>query len=197
MQNAPQSGQTQNQPTQQSEYVRPMSQRDFLQQVHTIRDMLKDFDISLQAIRNVHNRALEATDTSTDSNLGLELQNQETEALSRNAQISRLIQRLAQDAANTTDNTKSMKSQQVAPLKKDFQSKLQQYQNLEKDYRTSRQEQIRRQYLIVNPEATDSELAAVADESQEPGSQGVFMQAVSSNLLIPVSQYPTKNKLVV
>ena len=67
----------------------------------------------------------------------------------------------------------------MGPLKKDFQNKITMYQNAEREYRTSRQEQIRRQFLIVNPDATDSELQAVADASQDIGSQGVFQSAVS------------------
>lgn len=165
--------------TQQDAYVQPMDQRDFLQQVNVIRELLKDFDTSLADIRQLHNRLLDATDTSSSTGLGSELQNLETNAMSRNDQIRRLIQRLAQDAANTTDNSKSMKQRQVGPLKKDFQSKITMYQNVEREYRTSRQEQIRRQYLIVNPDATDSELQAVADASQDIGSQGVFQSAVS------------------
>lgn len=165
--------------TQQDAYVQPMDQRDFLQQVNVIRELLKDFDTSLADIRSLHNRLLDATDTSPSNGLGSELQNLETNAMSRNDQIRRLIQRLAQDAANTTDNSKSMKQRQVGPLKKDFQTKITMYQNVEREYRTSRQEQIRRQYLIVNPDATDSELQAVADASQDIGSQGVFQSAVS------------------
>lgn len=145
-----------------------------------IRDLLKDFDTSLAEIRQLHNRLLDATDTSSSSGLGTQLQNLETTAMSRNDQIRRLIQRLAQDAANTTDSGKDMKQKQVGPLKKEFQGKLVLYQNVEREYRTARQEQIRRQYLIVNPDATDSELAAVADASQDPGSQGVFQSAVSA-----------------
>lgn len=165
--------------TQQSAYVQPLDQRDFLQQVNVIRELLKDFSTSLVDIRNLHNRLLDATDTSSDSGLGTQLQDIETNAMSRNDQIRRLIQRLAQDAANTTDNSKGMKEKQVGPLKKEFQNKILQYQNVEREYRTARQEQIRRQYLIVNPDATDSELTAVADASHDPGSQGVFQSAVS------------------
>lgn len=145
-----------------------------------IRDLLKDFDTSLADIRQLHNRLLDATDTSSSSGLGTQLQNLETTAMSRNDQIRRLVQRLAQDAANTTDGSKDMKQKQVGPLKKEFQGKLVLYQNVEREYRTARQEQIRRQYLIVNPDATDSELAAVADASQDAGSQGVFQSAVSA-----------------
>lgn len=158
-----------------------MDQRDFLEQVNIIRELLKDFDTSLADIRQLHNRLLDATDTSSSTGLGSELQNLETNTMSRNDQIRRLIQRLAQDAANTTDNSKSMKQRQVGPLKKDFQNKITMYQNVEREYRTSRQEQIRRQYLIVNPDATDSELQAVADASQDIGSQGVFQSAVSGH----------------
>ena len=179
MQNNP-NAQRQNGQQEQRAYVQPLSQSDFLQQVNVIRELLGDFDSSLMEIRNLHNRLLDATDTSSDSGLGSQLQNLETNTMSRNDQIRRQIQKLAQDAANTTDNTKSTMEMQVGPLRREFQGKIVQYQNVEREYRTARQEQIRRQYLIVNPDATDSELAAVADASQDPGSQGVFQSAVSA-----------------
>ncbi|OBT60109.1 hypothetical protein VE03_10524 [Pseudogymnoascus sp. 23342-1-I1] len=92
----------------------------------------------------------------------------ESKTLSRNDQLKRLIKNLEQDAANTANDTRNMK---IAPLKKEFQVKLTEYQNVERDYRTRRQEQIRRQYLIVNPDATDT------DASGDPNSQNVFQMA--------------------
>lgn len=166
-------------PAQQSAYVQPLNQRDYLEQVDLVRNLLKETDTSLQEVATLHNRLLSADDTSADTEAGSRLQNIESETMSRNNQIRRFIQRLAQDAANTTDNTKDMKNRQVGPLRREFQNKLTAYQGLERDYRTARQEQIRRQYMIVNPDATDGELAAVADASTDSHSQGVFQMAVS------------------
>jgi syntaxin 1B/2/3 len=166
-------------------YVQPVSQRDFLDQVAVVRDLLKDFDGSLSEVRSLHQRLLDAVDAPSSSELGIRLQQIEAQTFARNEQIRKLIKTLAQDAANTRDNLRDMKLKQVAPLKTDFQSKLTAYQGLEQDYRTRRQEQIRRQYLVVNPDATDSELAAVADASNDPRAQNVFQMAVSPHTLRP------------
>ncbi|KFY10820.1 hypothetical protein V492_04830 [Pseudogymnoascus sp. VKM F-4246] len=161
-------------------YVQPRTQREFLDQVAAIRDLLRGFDTSMVEVSQYHQRLLDATDTAAAADLGPGLQQLESETLSRNDQLKRLIKNLEQDAANTADDTKNMKFTQIAPLKKEFQSKLTKYQGVERDYRTRRQEQIRRQYLIVNPDATDTELAAVADSSNDPGSQNVFQMALTN-----------------
>jgi syntaxin 1B/2/3 len=167
-------------PTQQVAYVQPRTQREYLDQVALIRGLLRDFDASLTDVSRLHQRLLDATDPASAAELGPTLQQIESQTLSRNDQIKRLIKNLEQDAVNTTDDTKDMKLKQISPLKKEFQSRIQKYQDLERDYRTRRQEQIRRQYLIVNPDATDTELAAVADTSGDPSTQNVFQMAVST-----------------
>lgn len=170
---------------QQSTYVTPLSQQDFLKQVAVVRDLLKDFDNSLAEVGTLHLRLLDSTDTSSTTELGATLQHMESQTFARNEQIRRAIKTLAQDAANTTDSTKDMKMKQVSPLKREFQSKITTYQTLEREYGAKRQEQIRRQFLIVNPDATDDELAAVADASSAPGSQSAFQMAVSSHTVQP------------
>jgi syntaxin 1B/2/3 len=159
--------------------VQPLDQRAFLQQVQNIRDLLKDFERDTQEVSQLHSRLLDAADSSSSSDLGRNLQNIEANVLSRNDQIRRQILKLAQDAANTTDSAKSMKHTQIGPLKKEFQNRITVYQEEEKRYRTNRQEQARRQFLIVNPDATDAELAAVADYSSDAQSEGIFQMAVS------------------
>ncbi|KFY89446.1 hypothetical protein V498_06446, partial [Pseudogymnoascus sp. VKM F-4517 (FW-2822)] len=144
--------------TQGGTYVQPRTQREFLDQVAVIRDLLRGFDTSMAEISKFHQHLLDATDTASAAELGPGLQQLESETLSRNEQLKRLIKNLEQDAANTADDTQNMKFTQIGPLKKEFQSKLTKYQGVERDYRTRRQEQIRRQYLIVNPDATDTEL---------------------------------------
>ncbi|OBT70250.1 hypothetical protein VE03_00025 [Pseudogymnoascus sp. 23342-1-I1] len=168
------------QTTQGGIYIEPRTQREFLDQVAVIRDLLRGFDTSMAEISKLHQRLLDATDTASAAELGPGLQQLESETLSRNDQLKRLIKNLEQDAANTANDTRNMKFTQIAPLKKEFQVKLTEYQNVERDYRTRRQEQIRRQYLIVNPDATDTELAAVADASGDPNSQNVFQMALTN-----------------
>lgn len=161
-------------------YIKPRTQREYLDQVEVIRELLKDVEGSLSEVSKLHQRLLDATDPSSAAELGPALQQIESQTQSRNEQIRRLIKNLAQDAANTTDDTKAMKLKQISPLKTDFQSKIRKYQDVERDYRTKRREQIRRQFLIVNPDATDTELASVADTSGDPLSQNVFQMALTN-----------------
>jgi len=165
-------------------YVQPVNQREFQDQVAVIRDLLKDLDGSLNEVRSLHQRLIDALDAPpSSSELGIKLQQIEAQTFARNEQTQKLIKTLAQDAANTKDNLQDMKLKQVSPLKKEFYSKLTEYQGLEQDYTTTRQEQIRRQYLVVHPNATDSRLATVADASNDPRAENVFQMAVSPHTL--------------
>lgn len=160
-------------------YVNPLDQRSFLQQVGVVKELLKDFDDSLGEISRLHQALLDAVDASSSSGYASSLQNVEATMLARNEQVKKATMTLAQDAANTPDEgLRQLKQKQVGPLRREFQSKISQYQRVEQEYRSRRQDQIRRQYLVVNPDATDTELSAVADTSNDPQSQNVFQNAV-------------------
>lgn len=108
-------------------------------------------------------------------------------AFEGNEEIKRPIETLAEDTANTTNNTKEMETNQVSPLEWEIQSKIATYQNLEREYRVKKQEQFQSQFLIVNPDTADDERAAVADASSLLVSQSGFQTAVSSH----TAQVPT------
>ncbi|OLL24748.1 Syntaxin-like protein psy1 [Neolecta irregularis DAH-3] len=64
---------------------------------------------------------------------------------------------------------------QVANVKKRFMDAIQKYQGVEKQFRQRYKQRIQRQYLIVNPNATEQEVKQVLDSEQ--GNQ-IFSQAV-------------------
>ena len=61
-------------------------------------------------------------------------------------------------------------------LKRGFKRELENYQQEESEYRLRYREQIARQYRIVNPDATDSEVNEAANADW--GDEGVFQTAV-------------------
>jgi syntaxin 1B/2/3 len=162
-----------------SAYQQPLPRNDFFKEVQFIRDELKDLAAKVTQIKSLHSRLLDAADSSSSSELGSTLTGLETNLLAKNDQIRRRIRTLEQDAANCTDDSKEQRSQQANSMKREFQSKLEDYMYAEKQYRDDRRVQIRRQYMIVNPEATDQELKAVADELPGSESEGIFQRAVS------------------
>lgn len=80
------------------------------------------------------------------------------------------------DAIKTKDGSKSVKCRQAKQLKSEFEKTLNDFRQEELSYRQRYQEQIARQYRIVNPDATDAEV----DEASrlDWGSEGVFQTVV-------------------
>jgi syntaxin 1B/2/3 len=124
----------------------------------------------------LHQRALSSADTQDSA----ELENLVSRTQVQNSQIRDQIKFLEADAAKTPAAERSLKSRQVSQLKNSFDTQLKEYQQEEVKYRQRYQEQIKRQYRIVNPDATDAELNEVS-EAQWP-EDGVFATAVSEIL---------------
>jgi syntaxin 1B/2/3 len=121
----------------------------------------------------LHQRALSSPDSSSSA----QLENLVTQTQLKNTQIRDQIKYLELDALKTQDGTKGVKARQAKQLKSDFEKALKDYQQEEVGYRQRYREQIARQYLIVNPDAS----AAEVNEASELdwGSEGVFQTAVS------------------
>lgn len=79
------------------------------------------------------------------------------------------------DAARSGGNV--TKDSQIRNLKSQFKSQLEQYQQEESTYKKRYQDQIARQYRIVNPDATEEEVHEAAQANW--GDEGVFQTAVS------------------
>ena len=92
-----------------------------------------------------------------------------------NTSIKDQIKFLETDAARSKDN--QVKNTQVGQLKTSFTKQLQEYRVEEANYEKRYREQIARQYRIVNPEASESEVQEAANADW--GNEGVFQTAVS------------------
>jgi syntaxin 1B/2/3 len=146
---------------------------DFLDRVEAVRSDIERLSSSISQIASLHQRAIVSTDGG--SSVALESMVAQTQVL--NTRIKDQIKYLERDAARSGGN--STKDSQVRSLKNQFRSRLEQYQQEEVLYKKRYQEQIARQYRIVNPNADEEEVreAMTADW----GDEGVFQTAVSSN----------------
>lgn len=150
-----------------------LSQQDFLARVDNAKAEIRNLTSNISEITTLHQRALSSPDSSSSS----QLENLVTQTQLKNTQIRDQIKFLEGDLLKTQDGSKSVKSRQARSLKTEFENALKEYQNEEVTYRQRYRDQIARQYRIVNPEATESE---VAEASQlDWGSEGVFQTAVS------------------
>ncbi|TVY57401.1 Syntaxin-like protein psy1 [Lachnellula cervina] len=152
-----------------------LSQQDFLARVDNAKAEIRNLTSNISEITTLHQRALSSPDSSSSS----QLENLVAQTQLKNTQIRDQIKFLEGDLLKTQDGSKSTKSRQARSLKTEFENALKNYQNEEVTYRQRYRDQIARQYKIVNPEATESE---INEASQlDWGSEGVFQTALKSN----------------
>jgi syntaxin 1B/2/3 len=146
----------------------------FLARVDNVRNEINVLTSNISQIAVLHQRAL----TRTEPDIALEHLVSRTQVL--NASIRDQIKFLEQDAARSSNSTKIT---QVNALKSDFKAQLSAYQHEEVEYKKRFQEQIARQYRIVNPRASEIEVREAAQADW--GNEGVFQTAVSTSCTPP------------
>jgi syntaxin 1B/2/3 len=150
---------------------RPLDQGPFLQEVHKIDELLTQLPRSIEQVKGFHREAVNSADSNPPA--GLEAAVADTQTL--NTTIRNNIKYLEADAARS--NNDATKTTQVKRLKRSFQALLQEYLDEERSYRAECAKQIKRQYKIVYPNASDAEAEEAAQ--QDWGNEGVFQTAVS------------------
>lgn len=125
----------------------------------------------MSAIASAHQRAI----SSPDGSLSSQVESLVSQTQILNTQIKDQIKFLETDAARSGGNV--TKDSQIRNLKSQFKSQLEQYQQEEATYKKRYQDQIARQYRIVNPDATEEEVHEAAQANW--GDEGVFQTAVS------------------
>ena len=174
----------------QVQYVPPasvISNQDFLSRVEAVKADIRTLTTQVGNIASMHQRTLSTPDN-TASSAQLESLITDTQVL--NTSIKDQIKFLETDAARSKDN--QVKNTQVGQLKSSFQKQLQEYRQEEASYERRYREQIARQYRIVNPEASESEVQEAANADW--GNEGVFQTAVSLATTQPAKRcrFPTQ-----
>jgi syntaxin 1B/2/3 len=148
---------------------------DFLARVDGVKTDLDSLTGSVTSIASAHQRAIAA---SPDARATAALDNLVANTQVLNGRIRDQIRFLELDAARSGGN--ATKNSQVRALKTQFRNRLEQYQQEEVQYKKRYQEQIARQYRIVNPAASEEEVreAVTADW----GDEGVFQTAVRDSV---------------
>ena len=126
---------------------------------------------NMQRLRFLHQRAIDDPDASqnTQTNREIDALNSDTMTLYR-AFGERLRKIKAQPASGDPRN-----KGQVGKVDRKLKSAIQEYQQVDRDYRKNLGAQLERQYRIVNPNATEQEVrTAVEDTSNNQ----IFEQAV-------------------
>ncbi|KAL5404663.1 hypothetical protein PMIN03_009007 [Paraphaeosphaeria minitans] len=151
----------------------PLSQQDFLARIDGTKSRINQLSANITEIANIHQRML----SSPDNRSSAQLESIVSETQIRNTSIKDEIKFLEKDASREPQN--SFKRTQVEKLKRTFKSQLEDFQKEEADYSKRYRDAIARQYRIVNPEATESEVQEAANADW--GDEGIFQQALKTN----------------
>ncbi|KAL0573274.1 hypothetical protein V5O48_008681 [Marasmius crinis-equi] len=150
----------------------------FYAEISSLQDSLRTFNDNVSRIGDLHSRSLAITDDAAAQRDATQLDElvEDTSALS--ATLKRRIKALEKQGGSGRDG--QVRKQQTALVKSKFVEAIQNYQQVEQQYRTKYKQRMERQFKIVKPDATPEEVRAVVND--ESGGQ-VFQQAVQSVVL--------------
>jgi len=151
----------------------------FYNQISSIQDELRRFDANVSSISDLHSRSLNNTDEALSQQNAAALDQLVAETRSLSNQIKSQIQELEKETVPAGQDARIRKNQ-TSLVRSKFIEALQNYQQVEQQYRTRYRQRVERQFKIVKPDATPEEVAAVVQTDQGAGGQ-VFAQALTSS----------------
>lgn len=148
----------------------------FYSEISAIQDQIRGFNDNVNRISDLHSRSLNNMDEAAMQRTEAELDGlvEDTRALSGN--LKRRIQDLERKGGAGRDG--QIRKQQTGLVKAKFVEAIQNYQEVEKQYRAKYKARLERQYKIVNPTATPEEVQAVVNNE---GDGQIFAQALMSS----------------
>ncbi|KAI0146181.1 syntaxin-like protein psy1 [Xylariaceae sp. FL1272] len=104
-----------------------------------------------------------------------------SQTTAEHATIRDAIQNLTNDWGRTPEgNNKNIKNTQIKKIKGNFQNELHRYQAVQGQFDSLVRDEIKRQYLIVDPNATQQDVQEAADR-MAAGDEGVFQTALRTS----------------
>jgi syntaxin 1B/2/3 len=152
--------------------TKPLTQEDFLKYIQSVKQQIGELQKHIGQISTLHDRALNNPDSSSST----QLESVVAQAHTSMGHIQNSIKHMERDGKNDAWKVKHTKQVKIS-----FQEQLQEYQKVEMKYRQGCQNQIARQYRIINPEASADEVDAAS--KMDWGNEGVFQAAVSPLML--------------
>ena len=126
---------------------------------------------NMDRVRSLQQRSLEDTDASGDSRISKELDAISSETISMYRSFTARMKVIKQQRESGDPRN----APQVGKVDRKLKSAINQYQQMDSDFRKRLQEQTERQYRITKPEATEAE---VQEACRDGGNQQIFSQAV-------------------
>lgn len=127
---------------------------------------------NLKHLRLLQQRSLDDSDASQSSVTNRELDAFSTETMTMYRNFAARIKSIKQQRESGAPRN----APQVGKVDRKLKAAINQYQQLDSEFRRKLQEQLERQYRIVSPNASDAE---VREACENPANQQIFSQAVS------------------
>jgi len=148
----------------------------FYAEISSIQDSMRTYNDNVSRISDLHQRSLNNLDENAMQRNQQQLEElvETTSALSNELKIR--IKNLQKKGGSGRDG--QIRKQQTGLVKQKFVEAIQNYQQVEQQYRSKYKQRMERQFKIVKPDATPEEVKAVVNDEQ--GGQ-IFAQALQSS----------------
>ena len=145
-----------------------------LNEVRAIDRAVDEIENELERLSGLHNRYLADTDTSATSALGKEVDRLGDSIMLK---YRGLVGRVRTIKSNP-ESGNPRNAAQVGKVDRRVKTAINQYQQIDREYRKNCQTQVARQYRIVRPDATDAEVRDVVENGTN---QQVFSDALTQS----------------
>ncbi|KAI0082726.1 t-SNARE [Panus rudis PR-1116 ss-1] len=155
----------------------PMTQ--FYDEVAAIQDDISTYNSNVSRISELQQRSLNSTDEQSNRQTTALLDDLVAQTRDLGNSIKQRIQNLEMKPVQPGEDVR-MRKNRLSFLRNKFVEGLQNYQQVERDYRARYKQRVERQFKIVKPDATPEEIDAVVNDVQGSGDQ-IFAQALTSS----------------
>ncbi|KAJ3850952.1 syntaxin [Lentinula lateritia] len=145
----------------------------FYAEISSLQDSIRTFNENVTRIGELHSRSLNNTDDVSAQRNAAQLDELVADTSALSATLKRRVKALERTAGSGRDG--QIRKQQTALVKSKFVEAIQNYQNVEQQYRTRYKQRMERQFKIVKPDASPEEVKAVVND--DSGGQ-IFSQAL-------------------
>ncbi|CAL1704878.1 unnamed protein product [Somion occarium] len=155
----------------------PMSA--FYREITSIQEAIAQYNANVSRIGELQNRTLNSTDESANRQTAAILDDLISQTRDLGNTIKQRIQNLDLQPAQPGEDPRIRKNQ-ISLLRTKFVEGLQNYQQVERDYRARYRQRVERQLKIVKPDATPEEVNAAVNDTTGGGDQ-IFAQALTTS----------------
>jgi len=152
---------------------------DFYSEITSIQEAIQTFNANVTRISELHSRSLSSTDEGFNRHNSAMLDELISQTRDSGNEIKGRIQVLESQPAKSNEDVR-MRKNRISFLRTKFMEGLQNYQQVERDYRAKYRQRVERQFMIVKPDATPEEVNAVVNDSSGGGDQ-IFAQALTQS----------------